>query len=106
MALKMANNDWEVLKEDCPEIRGLLQRMGTEVGRQMFGEQVWINKAMEIAEREDNVVFSDVRFHNEADAILRAGGRLWRVTRPGVGPVNSHASRTRQWIPTQKMPLI
>jgi hypothetical protein len=66
--------------------------MGTEVGREMFGQHVWIDKALESASGLDRVVYSDVRFHDEAEAILNAGGRLWRVTRPGVGPVNDHKS--------------
>lgn len=83
---------WDYLKDHSDDVRHLLQRMGTEVGREMFGADVWVNKAMEILNEETNVVFSDVRYHNEADAILRAGGRLWRVTRPGLGPVNDHSS--------------
>lgn len=86
------NLGWDVLKEYSEDARRLMQRMGTEVGRQMFGEDVWVNKAMQGIEPEDNVVFSDVRYGNEADAILRAGGRLWKITRPGVGPVNEHPS--------------
>lgn len=88
----LKNLGWEALKEHSDDVRHLLQRMGTEVGRQMFGEDVWVNKAMSITSHVDNVVFSDVRFTNEADAILRVGGRLWKITRPGVGPVNSHVS--------------
>ena len=83
---------WDYLKENSEDVRHLLQRMGTEVGRQMFGEDVWVKKAMEVVHEEMHVVFSDVRYHNEADAILRAGGRLWKVTRPDVGPINSHHS--------------
>ena len=83
---------WEGLKKESEDVRHLLQRMGTEVGREMFGEDVWVNRAMALAIKNENTVFSDVRFHNEADAILRAGGRLWKVERPGVGPVNEHIS--------------
>lgn len=83
---------WDYLKEHSEDVRHLLQRMGTEVGRQMFGEDVWVNKAMENIASYDQVVFSDVRYQNEAEAILRAGGRLWKITRPNVGPVNSHGS--------------
>ena len=92
VALKMAGGNWDTLKEDCTELRGLLQRMGTEVGREMFGDDVWVLPALEKAYTMDKVVFTDVRFQNEAKAILDAGGRLWKVVRPGVGPVNSHKS--------------
>lgn len=86
------NIGWDALKEHSEDVRHLLQRMGTEVGREMFGQDVWVNKAMENIQPEDHIVFSDVRYQNEADAILRQGGRLWRITRPGVGPVNAHGS--------------
>lgn len=86
---------WDGYKETLfgEEIRGLLQRMGTEVGREMFGEHFWVdyllNKALEI---KGNVVISDVRFLNEAEAIRQANGQVWRVNRPGVKAANSHAS--------------
>jgi hypothetical protein len=58
----------------------------------MFGNDVWVNLALFKALQFENTVLSDVRFHNEADAILRLGGRLWKIERPGVGPVNEHVS--------------
>ncbi len=39
-------------------------------------------------------VIPDVRFSNEADFVRRHGGQVWKVTRPGVGLINSHASET------------
>lgn len=92
LAYAVKSLGWDYLKENSEDVRHLLQKMGTEVGRNMFGEDVWVNKTMEIVKHEKNVVFSDVRYPNEADAILKAGGRLWKVTRPGVGPVNTHGS--------------
>ena len=88
----VSNLGWDALKEHSADVRHLLQRMGTEVGREMFGEDVWVKKAMEIIDRCEHVVFSDVRYQNEAEAILNAGGVLWRVQRPNVGPVNNHGS--------------
>jgi hypothetical protein len=83
---------WELVKELSPDIRPLMQRMGTEVGRKMFGENVWVDLALKEAAKHENVVFADVRFKNEAEAIARAGGIIVRVTKPGVGPANSHVS--------------
>src|ERR1019366_2559468 len=34
---------WEKAKEDVPEVRRLLQVIGTEAGRNIFGEDVWVN---------------------------------------------------------------
>lgn len=78
-------------KDSYPEIRRLLQVFGTEVGRDMFGEDFWVNLALNNA-KEDKVVISDVRFKNEANAIKAAGGQVWRINRHGVGPVTDHPS--------------
>jgi hypothetical protein len=38
------------------------------------------------------VVFSDVRYPNEADAVRKLGGQVWRIERDGHGPANEHTS--------------
>lgn len=83
---------WDAAKVRHDEIRRLLQVMGTEVGRMLFGENVWIDIAKRKMEGHELVVITDVRFQNEADAIRSWGGQVWRVNRSGVGPVNNHAS--------------
>jgi hypothetical protein len=85
---------WETLKEVSPNIRGLMQRMGTEVGREMFGENFWVDTALNSVEDGSKIVFADVRFPNEADAIKTLGGEVWRISREGVGPANDHISET------------
>jgi hypothetical protein len=83
---------WEKAKVENKEVRRLLQVMGTEVGREMFGETSWIDMvARQVAKHED-VVITDVRFKNEADFVRSVGGYVIRVNRPGTGPVNDHAS--------------
>lgn len=81
----------DVAKENTPEIRRLLQVFGTEVGRDMFGINFWVDLALNSI-KEDNAVISDVRFKNEADAIKSIGGQVWRINRNGVGPVTNHSS--------------
>jgi hypothetical protein len=83
---------WENLKSESPDIRGLMQRLGTEVGREMFGEDFWVNLALSRVEPGMNVVFADCRYPNEADAIKAAGGVVWRVERKDFGPANDHDS--------------
>ena len=78
-------------KESNPEIRRLLQVFGTEVGRSMFGNNFWVDLTLNSI-KEDNVVISDVRFKNEADAIKKLGGQVWRINRHGIGPVTDHSS--------------
>jgi hypothetical protein len=83
---------WEGMKEFFPNYRNLMQRMGTEVGREMFGEDFWVQQALKQVTPETNVVFSDVRYQNEANAVQATGGEVWRVERPGVKAANDHTS--------------
>jgi hypothetical protein len=80
-------------KESVPEIRRLLQVFGTEVGRDLFGENFWVDIVLNNIKNE-KVVISDVRFKNEADAIRSKGGKIWRIIRKDVGPVTGHPSET------------
>ena len=90
----VAGLGWEELKSLSPDVRGLMQRMGTEVGRDMFGQNFWVDAAIDSIEDGSKVVFADVRFPNEAEAIKALGGEVWRVMRPEVGPANEHISET------------
>jgi hypothetical protein len=85
---------WERLKEVSSDIRGLMQRMGTEVGREMFGENIWADTAFKSIKPDARIVIADLRYPNEAKAISSAGGEMWRIERPGIGPANSHPSET------------
>lgn len=68
--------------------RQLLQAWG-QMRRDIYGDDYWINR---IALGE-GVVVTDVRFPNEAAAIKKAGGILWRVVRPGKDG-DGHISET------------
>lgn len=72
-------------------VRHALQTLGTDWGRNLIGGDVWVRAAMAKAEGKPAVVFDDVRFDNEAEAIKEAGGVIWRVTRPGAERME-HAS--------------
>ena len=81
--------------KELPEVRRLLQAMGTEVGRDMFGQTVWIDQLrnyLAAYKPDDDVVVTGIRFPNEARMIVELGGKLWWVMRPGFGPVNRHTS--------------
>lgn len=73
------------------EIRQLLQRLGTECGRELISDTIWIDAALGKSEF-DNVCITDCRFPNEAQAIKDRGGIVVRIERPGVGPANDHPS--------------
>lgn len=84
---------WDVCKVQYPEIRRLLQVLGTEVAREQWRDDFWINLAFEnMAKDNDNYVITDVRFPNEVEALRNQGAHIWKVVRPGYGPVNGHAS--------------
>lgn len=83
---------WEEVKANSPYTRNLLQRLGTEVGREMFGDDFWVTQGLLRAKEHDRVVFADVRFPNEALAIKHNNGLVWRVNKKGHAPVNLHPS--------------
>jgi hypothetical protein len=88
---------WDYAKGCLAEVRRLLQRLGTESIREYYGDDIWVNRGMEIADEVSGpVVITDVRFPNEADAIKRAGGVLIRITRPDrdTSGDTAHASET------------
>lgn len=72
--------------------RKLCQLLGTEFGREMVRGDVWMDRAFEIASEHENVVFSDVRFDNEADVIRSVGGIIMVVVRPDAQFVEKHKS--------------
>lgn len=85
---------YEVAKRNYPEVRNLLKNFGMEM-RNQFGDDIWVELLFNNIESfENNVVISDVRFLNEANAIKKYGGVVVRVNRPGVGPDSDHPSET------------
>lgn len=87
---------WDGYK-DTPyndEIRRLIQTLGTDCGRNMIGNNVWVDatfKGMNAGHIVDYAI-QDVRFPNEAKAIKDRGGKVIRINKPGVGPYNNHES--------------
>lgn len=87
---------WDGYKETeyGPEIRRLLQRLGTEAGRQTLWDSIWVDAAYAGLSDDGKYCITDCRFPNEAKSVVDRGGVMIRITRPGVGPANSHASET------------
>jgi len=61
--------------------RQLLQSLGTEWGRGMVKDDLWVGIAMQTALASARAVITDVRFPNEAEAVRAAGGVVWKVVR-------------------------
>lgn len=75
--------------------REFLQRFGTEMGREVFGSNFWVDQWEDYLYRnsiqEDDIVVADVRFRNEAAKIQEMGGTVVKIDRPGHEP-DGHAS--------------
>lgn len=96
---------WREAKQ-MPEVRRLLQRIGTEMGREIIHDDLWINLGFRrmlsyyngSGQELDKFIFTDVRFPNEADKLremaesMNGSFTLIRIARPGFGVVNNHAS--------------
>lgn len=91
LSLLVDKRGWWYAKQE-PEVRRLLQAIGTDGVRAHLGADAWV-RAFDLArDRRADTVAPDVRFPNEADHIRRHGGLVIRIDRPGVGPVNGHVS--------------
>lgn len=80
--------------KETPEVRRLLQAMGTEVGRNLLGADIWVDAMFNDVEAWGKTAIVNVRFPNEYQAVKDVGGVVWRVERPGFEPSNGHISDT------------
>jgi hypothetical protein len=85
---------WDTAKGH-PEVRRLLQRIGTEGGRNTLGSEVWLRAAPLYPEGKP-VVVTDVRFQGEAEYLRECGYVIVRVARdvdtlPGNHPSESES---------------
>jgi hypothetical protein len=85
---------WDEIKL-FPEVRRLLQVMGSEVGRDLIDPQIWIELTLFNVKNNDKIVISDVRFRNEAEEIKWRHGQIWRISRiQKDAPISIHRSET------------
>lgn len=63
-----------------------LQLMGTEAGRDVFHQDLWIYTVERRCDPNKDYVIPDVRFPNEIESIQRMGGKIVRVHR-GAEPI-------------------
>lgn len=61
--------------------RLILQRFGTEAGRDVLGSNIWVYSLLRSLHRDGKYVITDVRFPNEISMIKSVGGKLIRVKR-------------------------
>ena len=76
--------------------RELMQTLGTEWGRDCVHRDLWVLLAhrrwQSTKSKYAGMVFTDVRFENEAGWVTRQGGWLIEITRPDAQVVNPHSS--------------
>jgi hypothetical protein len=77
--------------------RFAMQTLGTEWGRQLITEDLWIRVMQRKlrSARGTNIVIDDIRFPNEAEMLKEFDGVLWKIVRPDTSG-DSHASE--KWI--------
>lgn len=104
MAKCIGLNDQQVdgdLKETPADVLGgmtprrFMQLIGTEFGRQMICDDLWIrawSAAIDRLPEHIPVVCDDIRFANEAQAIKAKGGIVARMKRRAVPLAINHAS--------------
>ena len=75
--------------------RVLLQTLGTEWGREMIDQDIWVKAMRHIltdamfAEYRP-IVIDDLRFENEAKMIRELNGEIWHVERKSYTPANDN----------------
>jgi len=93
---------WEAAKDRFPEVRRILQRLGTEVVRDTVHPDGWLMAWQYQVDSLGNagvrgIVVPDVRFLNEAAYVGKHGGRIVRVVRPALPESgDGHASEVEQ----------
>jgi len=79
-----------------------MQRLGTEFGRELIDQNLWVDTEMDHIASWPKVVFDDARFPNEVAAIRAAGGVLIEIVRPGYVAPNidaGHESEAHSFVP-------
>ncbi len=76
--------------------RQMMQTLGTEWGRDLVSQSLWVDRAMQTVSGlrfgGTGAVISDVRFENEAEVIRAHGGFILHLSRPDALVVNTHIS--------------
>ena len=81
------NGGWDQSKDYYPLVREFLVNLG-EGARKVFGEDFWIDQALDDVRGEP--VVSDVRYENEMLAIRDRGGIIIRIDRDNRRPLGDH----------------
>jgi len=72
--------------------RYLMETLGTDWGREMVTDDIWVSLTKTKASLAGKAVITDVRFENEVEAVRELGGMLVRIERPSLPKEIGHAS--------------
>ena len=61
--------------------RLVLQMMGTEAGRNIFGNNLWLSSLINRLDTSKDYIITDTRFENEVNALTEIGAKIIRVKR-------------------------
>lgn len=92
--------------------RELMQTLGTEWGRELVADDLWLRAAARRIARIKaypphlhvaGIVVSDIRYENEADWLRNQGGQLWIIKRNPSHTMEEHtaAHSSEQHLPTR-----
>lgn len=75
--------------------REVMQIFGTEIAREMFDQNIWVNATLRRIRKENYplAIISDVRFPSEIKAIMENNGNIIRLTRT-YDATDKHSSET------------
>jgi len=75
--------------------REVMQVFGTDIGRNMFGQRIWVDATFRAIDRDgrDAAIIPDIRFPSELDAIIANKGYIIRLERD-VSDGDRHPSET------------
>jgi len=92
---------WDHAKRSMPEVRRLLQNIGTEAGRQVLGENVWVDIVKRKIDESNcpAIVITDLRFPNEASFVADQGGIVVRIERPENPHAIAKTHASEQFVP-------
>ncbi|XBH22979.1 hypothetical protein V5R04_07145 [Jonesiaceae bacterium BS-20] len=94
----LAKVGWDDAKSQIPDVRRLLERLATEGVRDVLGDGLWADAVMRdldlLLETDStaNVVLTDVRFANEAEAIRARGGVIIQIQGRDTPTADEHSS--------------
>jgi hypothetical protein len=102
LGLSQEEIDGNLKEQPCDLLGGktprwAMQSIGTEWGRHMMDENIWVNAWRRACGDYPLIVTDDVRFPNEAEAIKAAGGMLVRVVRHEQKDRLVHASEKQDF---------